>query len=339
MASGDQVMRINGDFSNYIQGAKKAEEATGNIAKKAKGIGDAFSGSLIKVEMLKQATRKVLQALQEIRDDSVEGSRSYGQRQIDLRNAATSLGLSSPAGLRRAVEDPNGGSTVAGTMSFVEALAQQQKGAMVKLSSEDVGVSVGGFAALGEPILGKGGADFLEGIKNGERPQDALARLTSIRMKQDNHEAYAEIRLRKAEDAAQLAVDWKASGGDQKGAAARQFDADNKKENAGQDNWLNNLGYRYVPNWLQQKMAESDGWKYGENNTERAPGVLDYLMHETMGKVLGGSTQPDNVKFPHQTTPEEMHQTLKANAEVMKAGVDLDRHLMSRPNYLPEVRN
>ena len=93
MASGDQVMRISGDFSGYVAGAKRAEEATGKIGKQAVKMAEGFTGSLIKVELLKKAVNAVLQGMDRINEKNLAASRTHDDRMMSIGTAAGTLGV------------------------------------------------------------------------------------------------------------------------------------------------------------------------------------------------------------------------------------------------------
>lgn len=295
----DQVMTVDGNFKPYIEGARKAEEATAKVAKRASTIGKEVEGSLVKFELLKRVAEKALEAIGKFREDDISGSVAYGERQIKLREAANNLNLSSPAGLESSVKNRSGGGTLAGTMAFIESLGQYNKDARVPLFGKQAESLASSYSSLGDPIFGHNGSDIIESLKRGESPENAVKRLVSLRSKNDNRPAYEEAYLRNREDSATLATEW--SGRQQGGYAARLYDAENKQYNAsGEGGVLGKFLYNAIPKGTQQLIDENNGtWSPDEGISEPTlinRGSVDALMEsiKMMGNAYNSSVTKPN---------------------------------------------
>lgn len=268
----DQVMKIDGNFKPYVNAAKTAEQATKKVAKEAGEIGSQMEKgvgkALIKVELLKMALTKVVDALSRARDTSIAASTSGGDRALRVRDSANKLGLSDPRGLERIIGNRQGGGTLDATMSFMENLAEQNRSSNVPMSGKDAEALIDTFNQGGEPLYGKGGADILEGLRSGRSGGSIVEQLRSERLGNNNQRAYAEVRVRSAIDRKQLAEEFAAYGNGTApvGDTTRIYDAQNAQRQAtGEQGIAGSITYGLTPDMIQQNIDTAAGWTPDNN--------------------------------------------------------------------------
>ena len=182
MASGDQVMRISGDFSGYVAGAKRAEEATAKIGKKAATIGDQFGNALLKVDLLKQGLLKAYQLMEAINEKNVGASRSSDDRAIALGVAAGSVGAD-PYRAQKIIENRKGAGSASADadVSFLESVAGLNESRPVSLNPDEVIAALELYHRIGELGAGKGGSGIVKGLARGESPEQISKTLAQTR--------------------------------------------------------------------------------------------------------------------------------------------------------------
>ena len=164
----DQVMTVDGNFRPYIEGARKAEEATKKVGKATASIGDQFSSALVKVDLLKQGLLKAFQLIDKANALNVDASKSRDERNIAIATSSASLKTDAykVAGI---IENRSGaGSRDAGEdVNFLSSLASASKSRPVPISEEEVLKAVALYHKIGDVGTGKGGGDLTDLISKG----------------------------------------------------------------------------------------------------------------------------------------------------------------------------
>jgi hypothetical protein len=178
----DQVMTVDGNFKPYVEGARKAEEATKKVGKSAASIGDQFSNALVKIDLLKMGLLKVNQIIEQVNALNKGASVSRDDRAHAVGTAAGSLGVD-PYKIAAIIENRKGAGSkdVGADVSFLAALASMNKGRPAPLSGEDSLDALSSYHATGDYMTGQGGGDFISLLGKGHTPKSAMAELAKSR--------------------------------------------------------------------------------------------------------------------------------------------------------------
>lgn len=247
MASGDQVMRILGDFANYIAGARKAEEATGKVAKSATKISDGFTGSLIKVELLKKALNTVLQSMDKINQKNVSASRTHDERIMAVGTAAGSLGINGSRAMEIIESRKGAGSKDANEdVNFLQSMVQVSKSRPVPLSEQETLGGLDLFHTVGSVGSGEGGSEIQEGLAKGYSLEQIKASMSAKRKKPMGG-AISAIGRSNVEDASAIRSmdDKRSAGQDMRTLLRREQDAIAKMPEGTQKR-----GMEFVSEWM-----------------------------------------------------------------------------------------
>ena len=251
MASGDQVMRILGDFANYIAGARKAEEATGKVAKKAATIGDQFGNALLKVDLLKQGLLKAYRLMEAINERNVSASRSSDDRAIALGVAAGAVGAD-PYRAQKIIENRKGAGSASADadVSFLESVAGMNESRPVGLNPDEVIAALELYHRIGELGAGKGGSGIVKGLARGESLEQISKTLAQTRGNTFQEAGSAMGRLN-AEAQTKIDVEGKRSAA---GAEMRAFSEASERRSA-ESNLHSALSY-FMPNIVLKSLAD-----------------------------------------------------------------------------------
>jgi hypothetical protein len=265
----DQVMTVDGNFKPYIEGARKAEDATRKVAKATDEAGrntgkmlEGFSKSLIAATALVGAVAKAASILNEIRDRDKAASARGGDRETQLVDTAKKLGLSNVFGLRKEVNDRSGNATLGGLTSFMSSLGDYNENAKVPLQGADAESLISAYNKGGDSISGENGRDIIKQLSAGASPQSIISGMSKTKSLA-TPESLRETYLKNQEDTALLQEELRASkpegdSGLSDGSKARLYDAQNRASNAAQ-NTMDRAAFELMPSIYQQSVDEATG--------------------------------------------------------------------------------
>lgn len=216
--AGDVTLKIDADVQQYISKVGRASQATKRMARDASDIGDAFSGAIIKIEVLKRAITAAGQTISQILDKNRGASKSQGERAVGLTTSLGSLGVKNASAAADQITGSRGLANLEQRSSFAAALASASAARRTPFTEAQSMKAIQAYTNLGDTTFGAGGSELLKGLDRGLGVEEITA--ASVRKRGGLVDPYSaagrELALQEGADTAQLETE------QQRGAAGEQ---------------------------------------------------------------------------------------------------------------------
>lgn len=289
MASGDQVMRISGDFSGYVAGAKRAEEATGKIGKQAVKMAEGFTGSLIRVELLKKAVNAVLQGMDRINEKNLAASRTHDDRMMSIGTAAGTLGVDGNI-LKEIIQERKGAGSknTDEDINFLESMASMNKSRPAPMGKSEIIAAMQAFHDRGTLGTAAGGSELLEGLAKGQDVATVLDELQKKRGKPMPGALRATVKSNKEDNTALMAIEDQRMAGDDMRELLRKEQAAITRMPDGVRKNTSQFIQEWMPNAIKGFLV-GNGQDMETMRKENEAGNKDQAAAAALGQAIGGT--------------------------------------------------